>query len=667
MRFSRLVMNLRTLFSSGPFRYKVAAPLLACSLGLTAFLGTALLDAARSWRQSSHEIASQDRVPFRSVRLEPSSVDGVEWISAPRLFRDAVPFQDRLYLSSTSALFEYDAEGNPAARYRVGLELPASPLVGLATGISPDSGKPALFISTRGEGLLTFDGDGFRQVRPEEAAYRKLTTVLPLATGRILLGTEKKGVLAYDGKQVTRFHPELADLHVTALAGDESSLWVGTPDRGVLHWRGGQVERFGEEEGLPDPWVLSLAVQGENVYVGTPTGVAAFSAGRPDRILAAGFFARSLLIREETLAVGTLAEGVVEVPLHVRPARRGRSSRLQGTPVPERVEKLLSISGQLHALAPDGLYAPLQGLENETSSWAPVVERGNAVLTDRNISALSVDGAGRLWVGYFDRGLDIVAPDGSQAKHVENEYVFCVNRILHNSTRNLTAVATANGLVFFDSAGRQRQVLRRSEGLITSHVTDVALSSGGLTVATPAGLTFLDNYDEGGPRSLYAFHGLVNNHVYALGSLGDRLLAGTLGGLSILENGEVRENFTTRNSRLEHNWITAIVPFHSDWFVGTYGAGVLRLDAEGNWSSFSDFSAPFVVNPNAMAATESRVYAGTLQHGLSIYNKTSRRWTRVTAGLPSVNVTALTLDDGYLYLGTDNGLVRIREKSIETQ
>jgi hypothetical protein len=48
-----------------------------------------------------------------------------------------------------------------------------------------------------------------------------------------------------------------------------------------------------------------------------------------------------------------------------------------------------------------------------------------------------------------------------------------------------------------------------------------------MVLATPAGLTFVD---ADGARSLYAFEGLVNNHVYALGVQDKTLLAGTLGG-----------------------------------------------------------------------------------------------------------------------------------------
>ena len=65
---------------------------------------------------------------------------------------------------------------------------------------------------------------------------------------------------------------------------------------------------------------------------------------------------------------------------------------------------------------------------------------------------------------------------------------------------------------------------RFADGLIADHVTDVAAYRDGLALATPAGLTFLD---AGGASSMYAFNGIVNNHIYALGVSGDQLLAGS--------------------------------------------------------------------------------------------------------------------------------------------
>jgi len=41
-------------------------------------------------------------------------------------------------------------------------------------------------------------------------------------------------------------------------------------------------------------------------------------------------------------------------------------------------------------------------------------------------------------------------------------------------------------------------------------------------------------------------------------------------------------------------------------------------------------------------------------------------WSVVEQGLPSLNVTALVLSNGYVYVGTDNGLVRIPEQMLHS-
>ncbi len=448
---------------------------------------------------------------------------------------------------------------------------------------------------------------------------------------------------------------------MTALAGSEPDLWVGTISRGVFRWHAGQLDHFSEGEGLPDPRVLSLAVNGSSAYAGTALGVAEFKDGRFTRVLASGFFAKTLLVKNESLEVGTLDEGVVTASLAAQTPRR-RNVTEQGALL--EVERLLVLDGQTYALARGGLYEQaLQGGE-----FRKALDMPGAVLADSNISALDVDRAGRLWTGYFDRGLDVLDAGFERATHIEDEHVFCINRIVHSEDGGLSAVATANGLVLFDAAAHETQVLSKADGLIANQVTDVLLRgdsrSPSITAATPAGITTID---ASGTSSLYAFHGLVNNHVYALASYGSRILAGTLGGLSILDSGFVSASFTTANSGLKHNWITAIVRTGDDWFIGTYGAGVLKLDSTGHWSTFADWRWPAVINPNAMLATDRAVYAGTLGEGLAIYNRGSGRWTLHTAGLPSLNVTAIARGNGYLYIGADNGLVRIVEKELAGQ
>jgi ligand-binding sensor domain-containing protein len=47
-----------------------------------------------------------------------------------------------------------------------------------------------------------------------------------------------------------------------------------------------------------------------------------------------------------------------------------------------------------------------------------------------------------------------------------------------------------------------------------------------------------------------------------------------------------------------------------------------------------------------------------------VYSIASGRWSAVTNGLPSLNVTAFTARAGEIYIGTENGLVRIPEANL---
>ena len=627
-------------------RYLAALAVIAV-LSIPAYLAW---ETRHAIRQARDRTESASNFPVAIRPLDRSLPADVETVGAQSAFRDAALFHGHLFVAGPDGVVEYDANGALVRRFRTGLELPPSGLVGLTVGVLAAASEPELLIATAADGLLTFDGRRMLHVRPDRPEQRKLTALLALTSGRLLLGTGTSGLLAFDGRRLTPAHPELANVAVTALAGADADVWIGTLDQGVWHWRAGGVDRFDESRGLPDPRVLSIATHGDRAYVGTALGVAEFEAGHYVRTLGPGLFARAVAVRRDTLLVGTLDATLAEIPLGAR-SSRGARPVLHDAPAP--VERFVEADGTLYALAEDALYS----MDDWTGGLRRVVGADAGRLTDRNVSALALDAAGRLWVGYFDRGLDILSAQGERAQHVENDRVFCINRIVHDAADGRTAVATANGLVLFDSSGRPKQVLGRAEGLIADHVTDLVLSAGGMTVATPAGLTFIDRE---GSRSLYAFHGLINNHVYALGAAGTEVLAGTLGGVSMLDNGVVHASYTTANSALTHNWISAVARVDDEWFVGTYGGGLFRLDAKGRWQRFADLTGSIEINPNAMAVTDKHVFAGTLSRGLLVFDRHAQRWTTLESGLPSLNVTALAADGSHLYVGTDNGVVRIR-------
>ena len=287
------------------WRYAVATVLL---LALSS-AGLVFWRAQRVLRMATLEVRSHEILRFSVRNLVPVS-SNFEWINAPGAFTGAAVFKGEFYICGASGLFRYDSRGTLLKHYRAGQDLPATPLLRMSTGVLKDSREPELLIATLSEGVLAFNGSSFRQLLPADADARSVTSLLPLNSGQLLIGTRKRGVLVYDGNTLQAFHPALSALHVTELAGSESDLWVGTQDQGVVHWQAGRAETLAEAQGMPDPQVFSIALANDKAYVGTAVGIAEFDGGRFVRVLAPGFFARTLYVNDSTLLSAGNGEGI---------------------------------------------------------------------------------------------------------------------------------------------------------------------------------------------------------------------------------------------------------------------------------------------------------------------------------------------------------------------
>ncbi len=662
------------MFSRKQLIFAAAVALVLGAFGIASrSLWLARQAVAESTQRASHSselgfsfspVASNVNSPFASI-------------AAAADYRTAITFEGDLFVCGKSALYRCSTDGIVKQVWKVGRELPAAALVTVA--VRRGTGTPELWIGTDGEGAVVFDNHLMRQFRSNNPELRKVSALLGLDDGRMLIGTPEHGLLVTDTKQLSFFHPEFAQAEVTRLAGTKDALWVGTRQAGVWLWRAGEIRRL--ERDLPDPQVLSLATDGPRAWVGTPLGVAEFTDGKFSRKLAEGVFAQALGLLPGTeaspeatggtLAIGTMDEGILLEDLRVqrsRPQRAGfdaaKSAAAAVQSFVRTPQALLAVSQRTVVRLPDAAIS----LDEDRAG----VGGQSARLSDGHIAALWADQQGNLWVGYFDRGLDIVRISGNSAtRHIEDDHIFCVNRIKEDETGNVVAVATANGLALFDRSQQLRQVMDRKSGLIASHASDVlfrrlANGDSSMVVATPAGVSFVEG---GSVSSIYAFQGLANNHVNTLAWRDGDLLAGTLGGFSLVRNGLVTASFTTANSGLHQNWITASAQDGSDVYLGTYGSGVVKLTAQGALERFgtqspADGQERIEINPNALWVTPSAVYAGTSAQGLAIRKKGSERWHFVKAGLPSLNVTAIAGRDGVLYIGTENGLVKAAESAL---
>ena len=171
-----------------------------------------------------------------------------------------------------------------------------------------------------------------------------------------------------------------------------------------------------------------------------------------------------------------------------------------------------------------------------------------------------------------------------------------------------------------------------------------------------------------GSRLLSAFHGLPGNQALALAQVpgeSDLLFVGTPSGLGAILGSRVAWRTTAGDGKLPHPWVTALAYHGEDLFVGTYGGGVVRrvtarsgARGPGVFEAFAE-TGDLKVNTGCLVEAGGRLYLGTDGRGLWRLSPDGSRFTPVKVPLPSSHVTAILPGKDALFVGTDEGLVRL--------
>ncbi|HKQ08818.1 MAG TPA: hypothetical protein VJ464_27090 [Blastocatellia bacterium] len=653
--------------------------LIAAGIAIVLALAGLLIYVVRLNRHISAEQeaeAAAQKITVEETRLRPPVTDGLTVYLNAADARATAVFAGTRYLATSGGLIALDEGGTVKHRYTTFDGLSDNDLTALAVF------RDRLYIGTAASGLMAFDGNGFtgyRFVKPKATRV----SVLTATESELLIGTLDGGLFEFDGQQrfTRRFNsaPGADFTRVTAVLPFASRLYIGTQDSGLYIWREGHIEHLTTSDGLPSPRVTGLVAlpssdsQYGGLAVATDFGVVGLSDANEIKAITNRPNVTSIAVIGGRLFAGLFSGGLFDIN-----AERTKSS-------PNEPRTGLSETPGLPANAPTTVFADDGGLWALTRDGAFVREAGaggpafepvaaslvsERIITGDHITGVALDGAAHLWVGYFDRGADVIAPETSERlAHIEDERVREVNFITFDPASGQTLIATSRGLVTVDGRRQQTVMTREKNGLISDAIAHVSLmtantsAAGAMVLATAGGLTEVAG---GRARSLTSFHGLSSNHLYTSAAAGSRLFVGSLAGLIELEGMRVVRTYKTSNSRLSHDWVTALAEAEGTLYVGTNGGGVDALLPTGEWISFANDRdvGKFEVNQNAMYFDGERLYVGTSDKGLLVYNTRARSWKRLSAGLPSPSVTAITGDDRYVYIGTMNGLVRIEKRVV---
>lgn len=309
------------------------------------------------------------------------------------------------------------------------------------------------------QGLALIEGGRVRAVGQQTLPHGPVFSLLALADGRVLAGTEH-GAYVGDAQGFALLDPGLAAYAITRLwRDDDGSVWAGTNNNGLARIAGGSLEWLDIGKGLPNNRVLALRRDREgSLWVGTNGGLARVRPApihtytRADGL--ADDFVRTILVDRD----GTVWIGGGQGLDHLDPGsgmitRIGFSARLAGVSVLSLAQDTQGdiLVGTFH----DGLLRLHQGQLANTFTM-------DSGLPANEVRAILPARDGRLWIG-TKQGL--VVCDGARTRTYGTRDGLAADFIqaLYEDADGSVWAGTARGAVHFVGDTMQSVDLGRSD------------------------------------------------------------------------------------------------------------------------------------------------------------------------------------------------------------
>ncbi len=587
----------------------------------------------------------------RALEIPAAREQPVEFVPAPE--RSPLPFwggedvesvvalPEGLYLAGASGIARLETSRDPSdhglARIDMSLPLPtrrATALSAWRRDLAVGLGQEGLFVHRDGAWSEIRAGFGTLHVR----------TLQETPAGELWIGA-REGLfrIGFAERTMVRVH----ESPVRAIAVSDGGRVLSGGETGLFVTQGG-VTTPKPVEGLDTAWIDAVAVFDGRVHAVTPMGLFAEDAGVMRAVPNGAAVGSIAVLGDQLFATSDPPDASVR--------RFDASGRVQVEQLPSAVRRVFTLGDRLVADTSNGL------VERSSEAWRLISRRrqqesfGNA-----HVGALTAF-RGRVVAGFFDGGLAELVPAARSAE------AGVLSRseepmMLRSLPDPASAVWAVNGLL--DAGGALHVAsLRGAFRFDGARIEPVAGSGAAFSLAQTRGGVAI-GFGEGvllpERKLLSAFHGLPGNQATALASVGAGLLVGSPSGLGYIEDLKVRWRVASGEGKLPHPWVTAILPLEDGVLIGTYGGGLTRrvgaMSDPGEWRPFNETEG-LKVNTGCLVSANGRVYAGTDGTGLYRLSMDGTRFERLKLSLPSPRVTALFEKDGFLYIGTDEGLTR---------
>jgi PAS domain S-box-containing protein len=502
----------------------------------------------------------------------------------------------------------------------------------------------SLWIGTD-NGLAHLVGDTFTVLAPPGFAPRQVITALHVDRNGVLwIGTESGLSSLRAGRFVdhTALHPGQLSGIISAIAGDEQTgLWIGI-EPGADHPGGlrrlgtAGITSFTVAEGLASEHVMSLAIDGDTVWVGTRQGLCRSRAGRfepytndvwgfaglkvLDRVAQQGVPALAL-DHEGSLWFGTQLDGLGRL-------RRAPLSYASGGAADERGVDVRTLLEDRQGVLWMGTAHDLRRVDGDTTTTFATVPATSAA------DALAVDRSGTLLVGSasglfsLESGRLVPSPLFTTPPNVS---------VLFAGARGDLWVGTRGNGVYRHAAAGLTHITSK-EGLLGDQVRAIAEDArGGTWIGTRGG--GVSRIHDGGIETFGVRQGLAGQDVQALTvDTSGTAWAATRQGLSRIKDGRVAS--ITAAQGLPANYFYQIVEDGGHlWMTCARGIARIALDelnavADGGKTSIT--SEVFGAESGMAHTTVTLVHQPT-----TLKRRDGTIWFATTRGAAVVDLKAM--------------------------
>jgi signal transduction histidine kinase/sugar lactone lactonase YvrE len=505
-----------------------------------------------------------------------------------------------------------------------------------------------LWIGTNGGGLARFDGKEFKTYNTLDGLLSNIVTSLMLDSKQNLWIVHPHGISRFNGVQFTVFQsPEPHQKRLRRVFEQHDSIFF-TTQAGAIGKIFQDSVYYWEKSILPGKNIFSagkLRDQNLAFYLNDSSFLLMDAAGNRkvishkdkfSRVLSLFYYRSKFVIKSEhgyyslNTTNGSFEEEPFNFKKHVVAYDSLNKFFWDFTKGNLSFEK--EIDGQSESVLKDVMVSQIH-FDKEGNTWIGTNGKGlykyatqdfDRCASDNlnSVMAINKDSEGATWVGSSEKGLWKISK--GKSKHYDFEYnAHGINDIKISPTNQLW-IASGNGLGKYDAIKDQFKFYNREDGLSSQYILNIDFDEkGGLWCGTTgAGVNYFDGTKF---TSFTQDDGLKGLIVYAIRYFKNdkTLFIGTEFGLSTLQNNTLRK---LEVPELIHTSVFSINVYQDSLLlVGSSGSGVLIFD-------------PATQTVKKLLATKD--------------------------GLPSNLIYFAAADqDGYIWIGTEQGINRIRLNS----